>query len=75
MAGMTTRIERWVARFTVILACCVAALSAQAQSALARMREIDPELRISNLAEIVPFRAAQDVARYVEGLRKAGLRD
>jgi hypothetical protein len=40
---------------------------------LTRMRQIDPELRISNLAEIVPFRAAKDFARYVEGLRKAGL--
>jgi lipopolysaccharide biosynthesis regulator YciM len=46
---------------------------AQAQNALARMREIDPESRISNLAEIVPFRAAQDFTRYIEGLRKAGL--
>ena len=46
---------------------------AQAQKALTRMRQIDPELRISNLAELVPFRAAQDFARYVEGLRKAGL--
>ena len=46
---------------------------AQAEKALTRMREIDPELRISNLAELVPFRAAQDFARYVDGLRKAGL--
>jgi TolB-like protein len=46
---------------------------AQAQKALSRMREIDPELRISDLAELVPFRGAQDFARYVEGLRKAGL--
>jgi TolB-like protein/class 3 adenylate cyclase len=45
----------------------------QAQKALTRMRQIDPELRISNLAELVPFRAAQDFARYVDGLRKAGL--
>ena len=45
----------------------------QAQKALTRMRQIDPELRISNLAEVVPFRAAKDFARYVEGLRKAGL--
>ena len=45
----------------------------QAQKALTRMRQIDPELRISNLAELVPFRAAKDFARYVEGLRKAGL--
>jgi hypothetical protein len=46
---------------------------AQAQKALSRMREIDPDLRISNLAELVPFRAAQDFSRYVEGLRQAGL--
>jgi hypothetical protein len=46
---------------------------AQARKALTRMREIDPELRISNLTELVPFRAAQDYARYVDGLRKAGL--
>jgi adenylate cyclase len=45
----------------------------QAQKALTRMRQIDPELRISNLAELVPFRATKDYARYVEGLRKAGL--
>jgi len=46
---------------------------AQAQQALTRMRQIDPELRISNLAELVPFRATKDFGRYVEGLRKAGL--
>ena len=45
----------------------------QAQKALTRMRQIDPELRIASLAELVPFRAAKDFARYVEGLRKAGL--
>ena len=45
----------------------------QAQKALTRMRQIDPELRIASLAELVPFRAAEDFARYVEGLRKAGL--
>jgi adenylate cyclase len=44
-----------------------------AQKALTRMRQIDPELRISNLAELVPFRAEKDFARYVEGLRQAGL--
>src|SRR5262245_64376099 len=34
MAGMTIRIERWATSFAVILACCVVALPALAQSAL-----------------------------------------
>jgi TolB-like protein/tetratricopeptide (TPR) repeat protein len=46
---------------------------AEAHKAIARMREIDPELRVANLMELVPFRGPQDFARYVEGLRKAGL--
>jgi hypothetical protein len=40
---------------------------------LAEMRHIDPELRISNIAELIPYRRPEDVARYAEGLRRAGL--
>ena len=46
---------------------------AEAQKAMVRMRQIDPELRCSNLTDIVPFRRPEDFARYVEGLRTAGL--
>jgi tetratricopeptide (TPR) repeat protein len=46
---------------------------AEAQKAMARMRQIDPELRCSNLTDIVPFRGPEDSARYVQGLRRAGL--
>ena len=46
---------------------------AAAQKAMARMRQIDPEMRCSNLADVVPFRAPEDFARYVDGLRAAGL--
>jgi tetratricopeptide (TPR) repeat protein len=46
---------------------------AEAQKAMARMRQIDPELRCSALKDIVPFRGPGDFARYVEGLRIAGL--
>jgi len=44
-----------------------------AQEALARMRRIDPMLRVSTLTDLFPFRGPEDRARYAEGLRKAGL--
>jgi TolB-like protein/class 3 adenylate cyclase len=52
------------------------ALSGQigkAQTYVGQMLEIDPTLRASNLKGLVPFRRTADVARYVDGLRKAGL--
>ena len=45
----------------------------QAQKAMARLREMDPTLRVSDLRQMVPFRRPQDLARFEEGLRKAGL--
>ena len=45
----------------------------QAQKAMSRLREIDPALRISNLKEFTPLRRPEDIARYAEGMRKAGL--
>jgi TolB-like protein/tetratricopeptide (TPR) repeat protein len=44
-----------------------------AQEAMARLRQIDPALRISNLKEMTPLRRPDDRARYEEGMRKAGL--
>ena len=45
-----------------------------AQKMMSRLRQLDPELRISNLKDIMgPHRQPEDVARYEEGLRKAGL--
>jgi adenylate cyclase len=46
----------------------------QAQKALARLRRLDPALRVSNLTDRMgPYRRPEDVARYEEGLRRAGL--
>ncbi|CAN5394333.1 hypothetical protein BH10PSE7_BH10PSE7_19510 [soil metagenome] len=45
----------------------------EARRAMARMREIDPDLRIANLADFVPFRDSSVIARYEESLRNAGL--
>jgi tetratricopeptide (TPR) repeat protein len=46
----------------------------QAEKALARLRQFDPALRVSNLRDrLGPYRRPEDLARYEEGLRKAGL--
>jgi hypothetical protein len=44
----------------------------QAHKALARLRQIDPTFRASDLRRF-PLRRPEDLARYKEGLRKAGL--
>ena len=45
----------------------------QAHKAMARLRQLNPALRVSNLkAALGPWRA-DDLARYEEGLRRAGL--
>jgi TolB-like protein/Flp pilus assembly protein TadD len=46
----------------------------KAQKLMARVRQLDPALRISNLADVMaPWRRSEDRNRWVEGLRKAGL--
>jgi hypothetical protein len=59
---------------------CVAAASAglaglmpQAEKAMARVRAINPNLRLSNLSELLPLRRPVDIAKWSEGLRRAGL--
>jgi TolB-like protein/class 3 adenylate cyclase len=47
----------------------------EAQDAMARLRELDPSLRLANLTEVFPLRRAEDLAKFAEGLRKAGLPD
>jgi TolB-like protein/Tfp pilus assembly protein PilF len=52
------------------------ALSGQmtdAEKYMGRIRQLDPTLRLSRVAALAPCRRADDVARYVEGMRKAGL--
>jgi len=45
----------------------------RAQKAAKRMLEIDPAFRVSRLTDHVPLRRPDDLARYAEGLRRAGL--
>jgi hypothetical protein len=59
---------------------CLAAASAalagkpdQAEKAMARARELNPNLRLSNLKDLIPFRRREDFDRWYDGLKKAGL--
>jgi TolB-like protein len=46
----------------------------KAQKFMAQVHHLDPDLRISNLADTMPpLRRAEDRNRWIEGLRKAGL--
>jgi tetratricopeptide (TPR) repeat protein len=46
----------------------------QAHKAVARLRLLNPTLRVSTLKDVLgPFRQAEDLLRYEEGLRGAGL--
>jgi TolB-like protein/class 3 adenylate cyclase len=63
-----------------LLAICGAAASSalaglpeQTQKAMARLYERDPNLRVSKLNDLAPFRNPKDLAKFVKGLRAAGL--
>jgi TolB-like protein len=45
----------------------------EARQTMARLRQLDPALRVSNLMDQIPLRRPDDLARYQDGLRKAGL--
>ena len=45
----------------------------EAQRAMKHLRELDPALRVSNLADWIPIRRPEDLAIFADGLRKAGL--
>jgi len=53
--------------------CAMVGRLEQAQKAVARICELDPALRLSNLHQVMVFRRPEDMANLAEGLRKAGL--
>jgi TolB-like protein/class 3 adenylate cyclase len=62
------------------IAACVAAASAafagridEAKKAMARVRELNPALRLSNLKDLLPIHRPQDFERWREGMKLAGL--
>jgi adenylate cyclase len=45
----------------------------QAHKAVARLRQLNPALRVSNLKDLIGPWRAEDLSRLEEGLRQAGL--
>jgi TolB-like protein len=45
----------------------------KAQNAMERLRHIDPNLRVSDLKDLTPLHRPQDLAKYEDGMRRAGL--
>jgi tetratricopeptide (TPR) repeat protein len=46
----------------------------QAHKAMARLRQLNPALRVSSLKDVLgPYQHAEDLSRYEEALRQAGL--
>jgi Flp pilus assembly protein TadD len=45
----------------------------EAQKTLARLLQVDPASRVSNLGERLPLQRPEDFAKMAEGLRLAGL--
>jgi TolB-like protein/tetratricopeptide (TPR) repeat protein len=45
----------------------------EARRAMEHLRQLDPALRISNLKDWIPLRPPENVAKFAEGLRRAGL--
>ena len=57
-----------------VVANALAGRQQEAERALARLRVLDPSLRVSDVRNrIGSFGRPEDLARYEEGLRKAGL--
>jgi tetratricopeptide (TPR) repeat protein len=55
------------------LSCALAGRTEQAQKAIGRLLQVDPTFRVSKLLHLTPLQRPQDIARYQEGMRKAGL--
>jgi hypothetical protein len=51
----------------------LAGRTSEAQRVMGNLREIDPALRLSSIADWLPFGRPEDLAGFLDGLRSAGL--
>lgn len=58
---------------TLAASLALAGRTAEAQRAVGHLRELDPGLRLSNLADWLPIHRPENLATLMEGLRRAGL--
>jgi TolB-like protein len=72
-SGLRER-PNWAPAARIVAACQAhAGRLEQAQRAMARLRQLDPAFRVSDLKRLIPMRKPEQLAIYEEGLRKAGL--
>jgi adenylate cyclase len=48
-------------------------MAEKASAMVARLRQVDPEFTLATAASVMPFQNPSDLARFLDGLRKAGL--
>jgi TolB-like protein/tetratricopeptide (TPR) repeat protein len=72
-AALSERSDHSSAIRVFAASCGMVGLFEKAAKAMARLRELDPSLRLSNLRDVIPLRKPEHFARLAEGLRKAGL--
>jgi hypothetical protein len=53
--------------------CAMSGRLDEAQRAIARVRQLNPAFRVADIKDVTPLRRAEDLARYTEALRLAGL--
>ena len=62
--------------FTLAISAAINSLAGrhkEAQQAVARLRSIYPSLRLSDVKDVFPITRSEDIAKWSEGLRLAGL--
>jgi tetratricopeptide (TPR) repeat protein len=72
-AAMRVRPTFLIALSTAAASGAIIGRLAAAEKAMARLRQLEPGLRISNLKDLLPSRRREDFEKWVEGLRRAGL--
>jgi len=57
----------------IVASAALAGVPERPETSAAHLRELEPTLRISNLRNQIPYRRPEDLARFADGLREAGL--
>lgn len=72
-AAVRSQPHFFIGNCAVAASAALAGKQAEAEEAMARVRQLSPDLRLSNLGELIPIRRPQDYDRWAQGLEKAGL--
>jgi adenylate cyclase len=71
--ALRSRPDLVVSNCVIAASCALLGQQDEAAKAIAVLRRVDPAMRVSNLHNNFPIRDAEQLARWAEGLRRAGL--